>query len=91
MDARLARLQAQARKDALLKEKLLKTRRDKDPLAAFCAVAKEYGCDILPEELATLGEESCAAMLRSQNGGGEYEPCGGWDDEYELFFLNIEG
>lgn len=90
MDARLADLQARARRDESLKEKLFQTRREAEPLAAFCAVAKEYGCDISAEELATLGEESCAAMLRSQNGGGEYEPFGCWNDDYELFFLNLE-
>lgn len=90
MDARLADLQVRARRDASLKDRLLLTRQEKEPLQAFCAVAREYGCNIGAEELATLGEESCAAMLRSQNGGGEYEPFGCWNDDYELFFLNLE-
>lgn len=91
MDARLSDLQKKAMKNDALKTRLIQTRREKEPLEAFCAVAREAGCDITAGELATLGEESCAAMLRSQNGGGEYEPFGCWNDDYELFFLNLEG
>lgn len=89
MDPRLALLQSKAFADDHLKAELIATRKEKDPVGAFCAVAEKYGCYISAEELVTLGEESCAAMLRSQNGGGEYNPCGCWDDDYELFFLNL--
>ncbi|MBO5525840.1 MAG: hypothetical protein J5993_03740 [Clostridia bacterium] len=88
MDGRLSQLQASAFHDEALKERLLESRREKDPMAAFCAIAEEYGIKITPFELASLGEESCAMMLRSQNGGGEIEPMG-WSDDYELFFLSL--
>lgn len=90
MDPRLATLQKKALADNNLRQKLLSTRQEKEPLTAFCVVARQYGCNLTEQELATLGEENTAAMLRSQNGGGEYEPCGGWDDEYELFFLTLQ-
>ena len=75
--------------DQTLKLRLLASRDAPDPVAAFSQIAKAYGVAISPAELASLGEESCAAMLRSQNGGGEIEPTG-WSDDYELFFLLLE-
>lgn len=75
--------------DSTLKAKLLKTREDRDPILSFCEVASSCGVVITPGELASMGEESCAAMLRSQNGGGEIEPMG-WSDDYELFFLLLD-
>lgn len=72
----------------LIKERFLSTLSSSDPLEAFCLLAEEYGEFLTKGELATLGEESCAAMLRSQNGGGEIEPSG-WNDDYSLFFLTL--
>ena len=91
MDSRLAELQKKARQNSSLRQELLQTRNASNPLQALCDCAQKYGLYITAEELATLGEESCAAMLRSQNGGGEYEPFGCWNDDYELFFLLLEG
>ena len=90
MDSRLAELYKKARLNSAIKKELLQTKNHQNPLQSFCDCAKKYGCNVTAEELATLGEESCAAMLRSQNGGGEYEPFGCWDDDYELFFLLLK-
>ena len=90
MDHRLAQLQKKALSDGSLRKELLKSRKAHDPLSALAAIAQSNGFDLTAEELATLGEESTAAMLRSQNGGGEYEPDGDWSDEYEIFFLTLE-
>lgn len=89
MDDRLATLYRRAVGDKALKSRLLETREASDPAAALCDIANECGIALSPAELASLGEESCAAMLRSQNGGGEIEPMG-WSDDYELFFLLLE-
>lgn len=88
MDHRLAQLQRLTFEQAKVKEEFLDTLQASDPMQAFCDVAAKYGQILMKGELATLGEESCAAMLRSQNGGGEIEPVG-WDDDYALFFLNL--
>lgn len=88
MDVRLSKLQAVALHDETLKARLFESKNATDPMQAFCDIAREYGVELTPFELASLGEESCAMMLRSQNGGGEIEPMG-WSDDYELFFLSL--
>lgn len=88
MDYRLAELQKIAFNSPEIKNKFISTLKEDEPLSAFCDLAATLGCFITPEELSVLGEESCSAMLRSQNGGGEIEP-DGWNDDFELFFLNI--
>ena len=55
-----------------------------DPVRVFCDKCAEYGYDISVYELLTAGEEFCAAMLRSVNGGGVEAP-DGWDDFYGMF------
>lgn len=88
MDYRLAELQQLAFDSPEIRDKFISTLKEAEPLSAFCDLAASLGYFITPGELSILGEESCAAMLRSQNGGGEIEP-GGWNDDFELFFLNI--
>lgn len=88
MDDRLSNLQRLALSDEKLRQKFIDTLSESEPLEAFCSVADECGIYLTAQELSVLGEESCAMMLRAQNGGGEYEPVG-WDDDYDLFFLNL--
>lgn len=88
MDYRLAKLQQLAFNSPEIKDKFISTLKESEPLSAFCDFAATLGYFITPGELSTLGEESCAAMLRSQNGGGEIKP-EGWNDDFELFFLNL--
>ena len=88
----LDELQNKALKNEELKQAFLLTRQADDPIATFCQICRDAGCDIYEMELICAGEEFHAAMKRSTNGGGENSPmlaCG--DDFYELFLLALEG
>lgn len=87
----LDELQTRALHEKDLRERLLATRKDSDPLGAFCRVCRELGYEIYEMELVCAGEEFYAAMKRSTNGGGENSPkIDGEDDFYELFMASIE-
>ena len=87
----LDELQNRALREPDVREKLLATRSEKDPLSAFCRACRELGYEIYEMELVCAGEEFHAAMKRSTNGGGENSPMiAGEDDFYELFMANIE-
>jgi len=86
----LDELQKRAVQDLSVKERLLETRKESDPLSAFCKVCRELGYEIYEMELICAGEEFHAAMKRSTNGGGENSPMlAGEDDFYELFFASL--
>lgn len=83
-------LTQRARNDKELRRTLLKTREAADPVKTFCDKCLELGYKhITVYELLTAGEEFCAAMLRSVNGGGVEAP-DDWDDFYEMFFDELE-
>lgn len=87
----LDELQNKAEKDGKLREKLLATRKEADPVSAFCRTCREMGYALYEMELIVAGEEFHAAMKRSTNGGGENSPMlKDEDDFYELFFANLE-
>ena len=87
----LDELQGKALQDQEVREKLLATRNEKDPVSDFCRVCRELGYELYEMELICAGEEFHAAMKRSTNGGGENSPMlSGEDDFYELFFASIE-
>ncbi|MDD7740617.1 MAG: hypothetical protein SOT28_00260 [Fusicatenibacter sp.] len=87
----LDELMKRARTDGKLKEELLATRKEKNPLSAFCGKCRELGYPIYDMDLAMAGEEFYAAIKRSTNGGGENSPVlEGEDDFYELFFASLE-
>ena len=80
----LDELQNKALKDEKLKQQLLATRTEADPLSAFCKTCRNLGYELYEMELI-------AAMKRSTNGGGENSPMiEAEDDFYELFFANLE-
>ena len=86
----LDELKKKAENDDTLREELLATRQDKNPVTAFCAKCREHGYPIYEMELIAAGEEAYAAMRRSTNGGGENSPLlEGEDDYYELFFAGL--
>ena len=66
----LDELQNRALHEPDVREKLLSTKREEDPLSAFCRVCRELGYEIYEMELVCAGEEFHAAMKRSTNGGG---------------------
>lgn len=87
----LDELQNRALREQDIREKLLATRNEKDPLSAFCQLCRKLGYEIYEMELVCAGEEFHAAMKRSTNGGGENSPMiAGEDDFYELFMANLE-
>ena len=86
----LEKLMNLAKKDELLKQQLLATKNEKNPIGAFCEIATKAGCPIYEMDLITAGEERYAALRRSTNGGGENSPllnCE--DDDYELFLEEL--
>lgn len=86
----LDELQKKASKDLSVRDRLLATRKDPEPLSAFCKACRELGYEIYEMELICAGEEFHAAMKRSTNGGGENSPMlTGEDDFYELFFAGL--
>ena len=87
----LDELKQQALHDENLRQELLATREDPQPLTAFCRKCQEKGYPICEMELILAGEEFYATMKRSTNGGGENSPMlDGEDDFYELFFAGLQ-
>ena len=87
----LDELLQKAKKDEKLKQTLLATRQEKNPLSAFCRVCQELGYPVYEMALIEVGEEFYASMRRSTNGGGENSPMlEGEDDFYELFFASLK-
>lgn len=89
IELKLMELQSKAAHNPEMRRALLDTRSAADPVRAFCDKCADYGYDISVYELLTAGEEFCAAMLRSVNGGGVEAP-DGWDDFYEMFMRALE-
>ena len=89
MNDSLTLLLEKAKNDGLLRERIYATRSDKNPVNALCVLATEEGFPITAAERIDEGETSCAAMLRSVNGGGVEAP-EGWDDLYEMFFAALD-
>lgn len=86
----LERLQEAALKDESLREEILKTKADREPLAAFSRLAREKGYEIYEMDLVYAGEEAYAGMRRATNGGGENSPMlENEDDYYSLFMAAI--
>lgn len=86
----LDELKQKALHDENLRQELLATREDPQPLTAFCRKCQEKGYPICEMELILAGEEFYATMKRSTNGGGENSPMlEGEDDLYELFFAGL--
>lgn len=87
----LDKLQRKAIDNEKVREALVETRKEKEPLRAFCRKARELGYEIYEMELVDAGEAFYAEMKRSTNGGGENSPMlEGSDDFYELFFASLE-
>ena len=87
----LDELKSKARRDEKLRAELLETRKNAQPLSAFCRICRELGFEIYDMDLITAGEEFYATMRRSTNGGGEYSPMQkGEADFYYLYFAGKE-
>ena len=89
--AMLDELREKALKDRNIWQQLMDTRKEKQPLDAFCAKCRELGYEIYEMDLVLAGETFYAEMKRSTNGGGENSPMlEGEDDFYELFFAGLQ-
>ena len=87
----LDELQRQAKRDENLRQRLIATKKEQEPVSAFCKICRELGYEIYEMELILAGEEFHAAMKRSTNGGGENSPMiAGEDDFYELFLAALK-
>ena len=89
MEEKLRQLLEDARHDEKLRKKLLATRKDADPMKAFCDTCQSLGYEIYLGELFAYGQDMNDSKMRSVNGGGV---CfiDGWDDAYEMFFAALE-
>ena len=86
----LDELREKAVRDEEVKQRLLATRDEEEPLTAFCSACRELGYELYEMDVICAGEEFHAAMKRSTNGGGENSPkLEGEDDYYELFFAGL--
>ena len=82
----LDELKGKALRDEKLKKELLDTRKEKNPMTAFCKKCQSLGYPVYEMDLIEAGEEFYATMRRSTNGGGENSPkLEGEDDLYEMF------
>ena len=81
-------LYSDAKKDPLLKEKLLATRSAADPMNAFCEIACDAGHLITVGELFSVGQEYSDNQCKSTNGGNPY-PYDSFDDTYETFLASL--
>ena len=61
----LDELKSKACRDEKLRAELLETRKDAQPLSAFCRKCRELGYEIYDMDLITAGEEFYATMRRS--------------------------
>lgn len=87
----LDEIKGKAGKDPELKKRILQTRREPNPLTAFCVLCREVGYPVYEMDLACAGESFYAEIKRSTNGGGENSPLlKGEDDFYEMFFAELE-
>lgn len=84
----LNRLLYDARHNTKLKERLLETRKTKDPMDKFCNISQSLGYNITIGGLFALGQDMNDSKLRSVNGGG-VDGIDGWDDAYETFFNSL--
>lgn len=81
-------LYSDAKKDPLLKKKLLATRSADDPMDAFCKVACDAGHPITVGELFSAGQEYSDNQCKSTNGGNPY-PYDSFEDTYETFLASL--
>lgn len=85
---KLDQLTLKAKADLLLRQKLLSTKEQAEPLVAFCALAQEAGVDLSVGELFAIGMEYSDNQCKSTNGGNP-SPYEAFDDAYENFISSI--
>ncbi len=87
----MERFQEAALKDDELRQEILATAKEDNPLSSFCRLARAKGYEIYEMDLVYAGEEAYAGMRRATNGGGENSPMlQDEDDYYKLFMAALE-
>ena len=87
----LDKLLEMAKKDKALKDKLLSTRENDNPITEFCRIATEAGLPMTVMDIVNQGEEFYAEIKRSTNGGGENSPDLDFqNDEYSIFMMRLK-
>ena len=87
----LDKLLEMAKQDSSLKETLLATRDNENPIAEFCKIATEVGLPMTVMDIVNQGEEFYAEIKRSTNGGGENSPDLDFqNDEYSIFMMRLK-
>jgi hypothetical protein len=81
-------LYSDAKKDPLLKKRLIKTRSADDPMDAFCKIACDVGHPITVGELFAIGQEYSDNQCKSTNGGNP-NPYDSFEDAYETFLTSL--
>ena len=84
VEQKLQELLQKAKKNNILRLRLLETKNSDDPIKSFCEIARKEGFEIYPGELFACGMTMNDAKLRATNGGGSFE-IEGWNDLYENF------
>ena len=86
----LDELMKRAREDEEVRQALLATRKDKEPLIALCNAAQEMGYSLYPMDLLDAADEWVGQMIKSVNGGGaNHSEVNIQNDFYEQFFIAI--
>lgn len=81
-------LYSDAKKDPLLKKRLIETRSAEDPMDAFCKIACDVGHPITVGELFAIGQEYSDNQCKSTNGGNP-NPYDSFEDAYETFLTSL--
>ena len=81
-------LYADAKKDPVLKERLLSTRSAADPYAEFCNISCEAGHPVTIGDLFAIGQEYSDNQCKSTNGGNP-SPYESFEDTYEVFLDSL--
>lgn len=87
----LEKFQEAALKDEALRHQILETGAAKEPLSAFCKLARDKGFEIYEMDMISAGEEAYAGMRRATNGGGENSPMLEHEDDYYRLFMAAIG
>ena len=81
-------LRTMARADAALKQRLLATEQEEQPLMAFCEIAAECGMELTPGEIIQSGQDYYDNLFKSCNGAAA-TPIEEWADAYEMFLASL--
>ncbi len=86
---KLEKLTSLAKADPRLRQALLETAKDPEPLWTFCRLAQQAGVPLEVGELFAIGEEYSDNQCKSTNGGNP-SPYTAFDDAYENFIESLK-